>query len=252
MKDVNLLIENGVNVEKSLEILGDMEMYNETILDFYNGVGEKLAEIKKYKEIGDMPNYAILVHSLKSDAKYLGFDTLAQLSLDHEMKSKAGIVTYIYENYDKLMLEANKVLLLTKQYLTGEAVVTNKKQKIIVADDSNLIRNFATKILSDEYEVITAENGKEVIDFVSTANDGQISCLLLDLNMPVCSGFEVLDFFKENNLFTKMPVSIITGDDSKETIAKAFTYGIIDMLSKPFSETDAKRIVVKTINTKHY
>ena len=85
MKDINILINNGVDVNASLEIFGDMELYDETIVDFLNSVHGKLDELKKYKEVGDMNNYAILVHSLKSDAKYLGFTKLAELSYAHEL-----------------------------------------------------------------------------------------------------------------------------------------------------------------------
>ena len=49
------------------------------------------------------------------------------------------------------------------------------------------------------------------------------------------------------NLFEKIPVSIISGDSSKETIERAFTYPIVDMLEKPFSDKSVKVIVDKTI-----
>jgi len=52
---------------------------------------------------------------------------------------------------------------------------------------------------------------------------------------------------EKNNLLNKMPVSIISGDSSKETIDKAFKYPIVDMLGKPFTQDDVKRIVEKTI-----
>ena len=52
---------------------------------------------------------------------------------------------------------------------------------------------------------------------------------------------------KKNNLFLKIPVSIISGDSSKETIDRAFTYQIVDMLGKPFNENDVKRVVERTL-----
>ena len=76
MKDRSFLENNGVDVEKGLELLGDMDMYNETMGDFLNEINEKYPNAKNYKELGDMPNYAILVHSIKSDSKYLGFTHL--------------------------------------------------------------------------------------------------------------------------------------------------------------------------------
>lgn len=79
MKDVNLLVNNGVNVNKALELFGDMATYDDTLVTFLNDAENKLKQIDDYKEKAEMANYAILVHSLKSDAKYFGFD----LSLIH-------------------------------------------------------------------------------------------------------------------------------------------------------------------------
>ena len=86
--NTNVLLNGGVNVNGALELLGDMETYNDTLKDFISEIDEKLAKIKEYKEAGDMANYAILVHSLKSDSKYLGFTSLAEIAYNHEMASK--------------------------------------------------------------------------------------------------------------------------------------------------------------------
>ena len=115
--DKNLLVSNGVNVDASLDILGDIEMYNETMSDFLDEVEEKIESIKTYKEAGDMPNYAIQVHSLKSDSKYLGFTTLAELSYNHEMASKGNDVNYVNDNFDTLMSEASRIINLCKEYM---------------------------------------------------------------------------------------------------------------------------------------
>lgn len=117
MKDKNILVNNGVNVDASLEILGDMEMYDETMSDFLDEVEEKIESIKTYKDEGDMPNYAIQVHSLKSDSKYLGFTTLAELSYNHEMASKDNDVNFVNDNFDSLMTEADRIITLCKEYM---------------------------------------------------------------------------------------------------------------------------------------
>jgi CheY-like chemotaxis protein len=255
MKDVNLLTSNGINVEQSLELFGDMETYDDTLGEFLNGVEEKLENIKKYKEISDMANYAILVHSLKSDSKYLGFTKLAELSYNHEMASKANDVDYVYNNYDALIEEANRIVKITSQYLGKEITVktieptnTVKDKTILVVDDSSIIRTFIQRIFNDTYNVLIANDGREALSIINT-NDN-IVAMLLDLNMPNVNGFEVLDYFRANGLFTKIPVSIITGEDSKENVARAFNYPIADVLSKPFNERDVKRVVEKTIINK--
>ena len=122
MNDVNFLKNNGVNVDQSLELLGDIEMYNETMNDFLGEVEDKLVKLEQYKQTGDMPNYAIEVHSLKSDAKYLGFVTLADLSYQSELKSKANDTVFVNDNHDNVMNEARKMIKLSKMYLGMEPV----------------------------------------------------------------------------------------------------------------------------------
>lgn len=256
MKDVNFLINNGVNIQKSLELFGDMETYNDTLETFLTDVEDKLSKIKTYKEIADMANYAILVHSLKSDARYFGFEKLADLAYQHEMESKSNNMYYVTDHFDELMMEANRIVHLVKQYLGKEDANTAQKmdttpvvkeQKILVVDDSNIVSNFIKKIFNNTFDVIIANDGKEALDIVSNNVDGKIVGMLLDLNMPNVDGFEVLDYFKNHDLFKQVPVSIITGDSSKEVIDRAFTYPIVDMLQKPFNEVNIKNIVEKTI-----
>lgn len=258
MKDVNYLISNGVNVEKSLELFGDMETYNDTLGEFLVGVHEKLNQIKEYKESGDMANYAILVHSLKSDARYFGFEKLAELSYQHEMESKANNIYFITENYDKLVEEANKIINIVQNYMGDTDTIKTeiekpsvvvKEKTILVVDDSNVVVNYIKRIFSDVYEVMVANDGKEALDIISNNLDGKIIAVLLDLNMPNVDGFQVLEYFKENNIFTKIPVSIITGNDFKDMIDKAFKYPIVDVLSKPFNEVNVRTLVEKTINS---
>lgn len=121
---------------------------------------------------------------------------------------------------------------------------------IIVADDSMIIRNIIEKTLSDDYVVLKASNGREAIKHI-TDKKYEIEGIFLDLNMPESDGFMVLNFFQNNNLFKKYPIAIISGDDTKETIERAFTYNIVDMLNKPFSAENVKNMVSKMITFKN-
>lgn len=261
MKDVNLLVNNGVNVNKALELFGDMATYDDTLVTFLNDAENKLKQIDDYKEKADMANYAILVHSLKSDAKYFGFDKLAELAYDHEMKSKANDFYYVSDHFDELMTEAKRIVNLVRKYLGKESVellddddngsgTGSKNQTILVVDDSAIIVNFVKKIFDNQYNVLIANDGAQALDIVKNTPSSQMACMLLDLNMPNVNGFEVLDYFKNNDLFKKVPVSIITGEGSKDIIEKAFTYPIVDVLMKPFNELNVESIVNKTISFK--
>lgn len=255
MKDVNILVANGVNVEKSLELFGDMQMYDATLEDFLNEVGNRLDRIKKYKEISDMANYAIEVHALKSDSKYFGFDKLAELAYNHEMESKKNNMFYVVDHYDELISEANRIIKLVEEYLGREIVVKTVSNEdapisdktILVVDDSNVTRNFVSKIFSSTYNVKIATDGNEAINYVANDTEHKIVAVLLDLNMPGVNGYDVLNYFKTNNLFSTIPVSIITSDNSKETRNRVFSYGVVDILVKPFNERDVKQVLDKTI-----
>lgn len=250
MKNVDFLKQNNVNVDKSLELFGDIETYNETLETFLAEVETKLENIKKYKEIADMANYAILVHSLKSDAKYFGFELLAELSYQHELESKANHIYFVYDNFDSLMNEANRIVNVVKTYFGKEVeikqeVITQKDKAILVVDDSEVISGFVKKIFNDEYEVITAKDGAEAIKHLS--ND-KLVAMLLDLNMPNVDGFQVLNYLNNNNLFDRLPVSIITGVGDDFIVNQAFMFPIKGVLRKPFNERDVRDILNKMIS----
>ncbi len=115
--DRKYLEENGVDVEKALELLGDMNMYNATISDFMKEIEEKWQRIIKDKDEGNMSDYAVEVHSLKSDSKYLGFMTLAEISYQHELKSKENDKDYVYNHFKELEEEYHKILEIAKKYV---------------------------------------------------------------------------------------------------------------------------------------
>ena len=107
----------GVDINHGLELLGDMEMYDMTIAEFYKEFPDKIKKIEEFKNANDMPNYAILVHAMKSDSKYLGFMDLADIAYKHEMASKENNVSFVNENYEQLKREALKIYNITKEYI---------------------------------------------------------------------------------------------------------------------------------------
>lgn len=251
--DKNYLINNGIDVNKSLELFGDMDMYNETLTEFLNGVNKKIADLNNAKESGDSHNYGIYAHSLKSDARYLGFTVLADLAYNHEMAGKNNDMDYVYNNYDAFMNELNRIITVVSKYngvtvnLTTEKNVKSDKT-ILVVDDSDIVTNFIKKIFNDTYNVEVADDGEEAITLINEDTNGKIIGMFLDLNMPNVDGFQVLEYFLKTNLFDRIPVTIITGVDEKESISKALEYPVLDILSKPFNEKNVKASVEKMEN----
>ena len=111
------LEENNIDYKNGIELFGSMDMYNSMLSDWYKGINDKWNKIISYKNNNDMTNYAIEVHSLKSDAKYFGFTKLAELSLNHELKSKDNDTEYVNSNFNELEIEYRRILNIVNNYL---------------------------------------------------------------------------------------------------------------------------------------
>ena len=117
--NMDYLKENGINVDASLELLGDKEMYDDTLKEFISESKERIPRLQMNKEKEDLVNYEIDVHAMKSDSKYLGFTKLAEMSYDHELKAKDNDINYINEHFDELIKEADRILNIVNTYLKG-------------------------------------------------------------------------------------------------------------------------------------
>lgn len=255
MKDEQFLIDNGVNIHNSLEIFGDIKTYNETLVVFLNEVESKLNKITNYKAIADMANYAILVHSLKSDAMYFGFDKLYALSYKHEMESKQNNIYFVSDNFEVLNNEAKRIINVVKVYLGLQETVeeaptetTQLSSAILVVDDSDVITNYVLRVFNKDYQVLVANDGDEAIEFIKDNNN--IVMMLLDLHMPKVDGFVVLDYFKDQDLFKKIPVAIITSNELHEIDTRAEQYPVFGIVKKPFNELNIKNVVNEALTYK--
>jgi len=110
---------NNCNVSKALESLGDMETFDIAAEEFVAEFENNMNKIKTAKEAGDMPNYAIETHGLKSNARYLGFEKLGDMAYEHEMAGKENKTDFVNTNYDKLIEEANIVNEVLKKYMSN-------------------------------------------------------------------------------------------------------------------------------------
>ena len=111
------LEENNIDYKKGIELFGSIEMYKEMLKEWYKTINNKWEKIVTYKNNKDMTNYSIEVHSLKSDSKYFGFTRLAELSLNHELKSKDNDIEYVNNNFNELEIEYRRILNIVNNYL---------------------------------------------------------------------------------------------------------------------------------------
>ena len=78
----------------------------------------------------------------------------------------------------------------------------DKRQKILIVDDSELNRDILKEILGETYNYLEAENGNQAIQMIGE-NIG-IDLMLLDINMPQMNGFEVLKIMKKASVLLKL------------------------------------------------
>lgn len=110
------LRDNNVDVDIAIVNMVDTQTYNELLDDFYNSIDEELKNIDNYKIMNDMPNYAILVHAMKSNARSFGFMKTGEICYNHEMASKAGDISYVNEHYGELTSSINEMKNIIENY----------------------------------------------------------------------------------------------------------------------------------------
>lgn len=120
------------------------------------------------------------------------------------------------------------------------------KLKILIVDDSELNRELLAGMLEDEYEIYQVENGKKAIDILEE-NREQFKLVLLDINMPVMDGYEVLSIMKRRKWLDKLPVIVISAEISEESVKKAYELGASDYFVRPFNVAIVLRRVRNTI-----
>lgn len=148
---------------------------------------------------------------------------------------------------DKMMMQAK----ITKNKVFTESdskELDGRKEKplILIADDSEMNREILSSMLGEDFEITEAVNGVDCIAAIKKYGM-KLSVVLLDIIMPEGSGFDVLDYMNQNHLIEDIPVIAISGDDSDETIRRAYENGVSDYISRPFDMKIVYRRVYNTI-----
>ena len=126
-----------------------------------------------------------------------------------------------------------------------EKLLQNKSQ-ILLVDDSAMSRMILKEILGGDYRILEAENGQECLEKLQTEAEN-IALVLLDINMPVMDGFEVLKAMNANHTIEDIPVIMISSDDSDAAIRRSYELGANDYVNRPFDARIVYRRVTNTI-----
>ena len=178
-------------------------------------------------------------------------NTLAAQGGGFELNNTRDYINSVFNKVSVDNPELNKVL-STKIAKTSNTM----KKCILIVDDSSVIRNSLKRIFADTYEIVMAKNGDEAISIINNNilsddfSDDRLNIvgILLDLIMPGKTGFDVLNYLKQYRLLNKVPVAIISGDETIDTRKKVYSYDIVDMLEKPFNNENIKKRISKIIS----
>ena len=121
-----------------------------------------------------------------------------------------------------------------------------EKQQILIVDDEEINRVILKEIFQEDYEIIEAVDGRDAIYKIQSRHN--LVLILLDVIMPVMDGFMVLEYMQSHNLIEKIPVILITSESVGESEGKAYSYGVADVMHKPFYPYIVKRRSKNIIN----
>ena len=172
------------------------------------------------------------------------------LSIGGTMQATTDPMENAVRRADRLMYQAkcrkNAVTVeLPENALTAQEELVEEKPQILLVDDSEMNRLILAEILQGDYRILEAKDGRECMDALQ-AEAGNLALVLLDINMPVMDGFEVLKAMNANHTIEDIPVIMISSDDSNAVIRKSYELGASDYVNRPF---DARIVYRRATNT---
>jgi CheY-like chemotaxis protein len=121
----------------------------------------------------------------------------------------------------------------------------SERPKILIVDDEpDYITTIQCRLEWSHYDVITASNGQEGLEKVMKERPDLV---LLDTNMPVMNGHEVLERLKQHEELRNIPVIMVTALCEAQDVAKASSYGVADYVAKPFDFSDLVEKIAKAL-----
>lgn len=127
----------------------------------------------------------------------------------------------------------------------------NKTIKVLVAEDNEgdfSLLKMATASLPYTVEIIHFKNGLELVDFVKANSIKDYHFILLDLNMPVLDGYDVLQFFNKNSIKKLPPIIILSSSIKEEDIEYCYELGANGYITKPISIQEFQKNIQSTFN----
>ena len=120
-----------------------------------------------------------------------------------------------------------------------------RRQRILIADDSEMNRSILADMLGEEYDILEAEDGVKAVAALQKYR-AEIDLVLLDIVMPEMDGFEVLTLMNQQGWIEDIPVIMITAETAPAHVERAYNLGATDFINRPFNAIVVHRRVVNT------
>jgi putative two-component system response regulator len=120
---------------------------------------------------------------------------------------------------------------------------------VLAVDDVDMNVMILEEILKEDYNIITANNGKEALEILKKS-EPLPKIILLDVQMPEMNGRQMFDILKRDQSLKRIPVIFITAENDSET--ELLAAGAVDFINKPFSTDIVKLRVRNQIELKNY
>lgn len=120
-----------------------------------------------------------------------------------------------------------------------------KKKILIIEDNPMVVKSLEFKLTKDGYDVVVAEDGRKALDILK--EDKSIRLVITDLMLPFITGTELIEHIRSH--IPSMPIIVLSTSNQEEIITDAFTMGVNDFITKPFSPNELSLRVKRTIES---
>ena len=119
--------------------------------------------------------------------------------------------------------------------------------KVIVADDSRVMRKIINNVVESlGHDPVEAINGQHVMEILNS--DDSIGLVLLDWNMPMLNGLEVIKNMQNDDRFRTIPIVMVSTESERKNITEALKAGAKNYITKPFTPQDLASKIQDTLN----
>ncbi|MDR2542596.1 MAG: response regulator [Treponema sp.] len=242
-------IETGLN-----NLSGDKNMYRNTLKIFYDDTMLECDNMSAYLKKGDLNNFLIIIHKIKSSLFIIGATTLSATARELENASNNKDIDYCNANFDpfkeKFLLLHNKLSTLfsnEKEAKVSDNVkvkeqVSEKRGKVLLVDDMDmLLYVIKEKLLSYNLFVDTAESGQEAIEKIK---NNEYNMVFMDYLMPELDGIETTSKIRQMGPeYEKLPIVVLTANTDSYNKDMFLTKGFNDYLSKPVIKEELEKVL---------